>query len=110
MLYERYHLPLLITENGMSCHDAVMLDGKVHDPNRIDYVHRYLKELSRAADEGADIRGYMYWSVMDNFEWGGGYTERFGLIYVDYLNDLRRIKKDSFEWYKGVIASNGENL
>ena len=47
---------------------------------------------------------------MDNLEWGGGYTERFGLIYVDYLNDLRRIKKDSFEWYKGVIASNGENL
>ena len=109
-LYERYKTPIVITENGMGCHDTVSLDGKVHDPNRIDYVHRYLLELKKAAEEGADICGYMYWSVMDNFEWGNGFTDRFGLIYIDYLDGLRRIKKDSFEWYKGVIASNGENL
>lgn len=108
-LYERYKTPIVITENGMSCHDTVSLDGKVHDPNRIDYLNRYLLDLRRASEEGVDIRGYMYWSVMDNFEWGGGYTERFGLIHVDY-ETLERKKKDSFEWYKEVIASNGENL
>ena len=69
MLYERYHLPLLITENGMSCHDAVMLDGKVHDPNRIDYVHRYLLAVRRAVEDGVPVKGYFYWSFFDNFEW-----------------------------------------
>ena len=108
-LYERYKKPILITENGMSCHDTVSLDGKVHDPNRIDYTHRYLRELSRAADDGVDIKGYMHWSLMDNFEWACGYTERFGLIYVDFETG-QRIKKDSFYWYSQVIKTNGENL
>ena len=72
-LYERYHKPIYITENGLSCHDVISLDGKVHDPNRIDFLARYLRELRKAAEE-ADIRGYFQWSLMDNFEWAKGYS------------------------------------
>ena len=93
----------------MSCHDWVTPDGKVHDPNRIDYVRQYLKELRRAAGDGADIRGYFYWSLLDNFEWARGYTERFGLVYVDYATQ-KRTPKDSLAWYADVIGNNGENL
>ena len=108
-LYERYKVPFMITENGMSCHDAVSLDGKVHDPNRQDYMHRYLREFKRAAEDGVDAIGYFAWSLMDNFEWAFGYFDRFGLVYVDY-NTQERIVKDSFYWYKEVMETNGENL
>jgi len=108
-LWERYRLPFIISENGMSCHDWVTPDGKVHDPNRIDYVRQYLKELRRASGDGADIRGYFYWSLLDNFEWARGYTERFGLVYVDY-GTQKRTPKDSLAWYADVIRNNGENL
>ncbi len=107
-LYERYGKPVYITENGMSCHDWVSLDGKVHDPNRIDFTARYLQNLKRAAGE-ADIAGYFHWSMMDNFEWTNGYKERFGLVYVDYPTQ-KRIPKDSFYWYQSVIRENGRNL
>lgn len=108
-LYERYHKPIFITENGMSTHDAISLDGKVHDPNRVDYLHRYLRELRRAATDGADVFGYMEWSFLDNFEWSRGYKERFGLVYVDYATG-KRIPKDSAEWYRRVMELNGEAL
>ena len=108
-MYERYGLPILMTENGMAATDCVSLDGKVHDPQRIDFVNRYLLEYKRAADDGIPLMGYMYWSAMDNFEWAEGYDMRFGLIYVDY-RDQTRIIKDSGYWYKEVIESNGENL
>ena len=93
----------------MSCHDVVSLDGQVHDPNRIDYMHRYLRELRRAAEDGVDVRGYFAWSLMDNFEWAHGYNERFGLVHVDYTTQKRTIK-DSARWYAGVIAENGRAL
>lgn len=96
------------TENGLSCHDVVSLDGKVHDPNRIDFLARYLRELGKAAEE-VDIRGYFQWSLMDNFEWAKGYSDRFGLVYVDYRNQ-QRIMKDSAFWYKHVIETNGTEL
>lgn len=105
-LYERYQTPIYITENGLSCHDVVSLDGKVHDPNRIDFLARYLGELKKAAT-AADIRGYFHWSLMDNFEWSKGYSERFGLIYVDYRTQ-QRIMKDSAYWYRDYIKNNGE--
>lgn len=108
-LYERYHTPIIITENGLSCHDTVSLDGKVHDPNREDYLHRYLLAYRRAADEGVDVRGYFQWSLMDNYEWSSGYNERFGMVYVDYTTQ-KRIVKDSAWWYKRVMESNGESL
>ncbi len=105
----RYHLPYYITENGMSAHDAVSLDGQVHDPNRIDYMNRYLLGLEQAAKEGHPITGYFAWSLMDNFEWANGYNDRFGLIYVDFQTG-QRLLKDSAHWYKKVIESNGESL
>lgn len=109
-LSERYNnLPILITENGMANNDRVFLDGKVHDPIRIDYLTRYLRGLKKASDNGIDIMGYMYWSVMDNFEWASGYDKRFGLIYVDYQTQERTIK-DSGYWYKSVVETNGDNL
>lgn len=107
-LYERYRKPVYITENGMSCHDVVSIDGKVHDPNRTDFLARYLKELKRAAEE-IDLRGYFHWSLMDNFEWEKGYSERFGLVYVDYQTQ-KRMKKDSAYWYRDVIRNNGAKL
>lgn len=105
-LYERYRKPIYITENGMACHDTVSQDGKVHDPNRIDFLTRYLKNLKRAAEE-IDIRGYFQWSLMDNFEWDKGYAERFGIIYVDFETQ-ERIWKDSAYWYRDLIRRNGD--
>lgn len=108
-LYERYQTPIFITENGMSSHDWVHLDGKVHDPQRIDYLQRHLRWLKKAADEGIGIAGYFQWSFMDNFEWARGYHDRFGIVYVDYETQ-KRIPKDSYYWYRDVIRENGENL
>jgi len=108
-LYERYRVPLVITENGMSGIDWVSLDGKVHDPQRIDYTHRYLLSLRRAIADGTDVRGYFHWSIMDNCEWQQGYKERFGLIHVDFETQKRTLK-DSAHWYSRVIASNGASL
>lgn len=101
-MYERYQLPIVITENGMSAHDCVSLDGEVHDSNRIDFFHRYLLELEKAKEDGVDIAGYFHWSLMDNFEWSCGFTERFGLVYVDYKTQ-QRIPKDSVWGYKSWI-------
>lgn len=108
-LYERYKLPIIITENGLSMPDWVSLDGKVHDPNRIDFMNRYLLELKRAAADNIPIDGYFAWSVMDNFEWAEGYDERFGLIHIDFETQKRTLK-DSAYFYKDVIQSNGEVL
>lgn len=108
-LQERYHKPIYLTENGVSCRDVLSLDGKVHDPGRIDFLNRYLREVKRAVEDGVDIRGYFLWTLMDNFEWASGYSERFGLLYVDFETQ-ERIWKDSAYWYKDVIRTNGENL
>lgn len=108
-LYERYKKPIYITENGISCNDTVSSDGRVHDPGRIDFLEKYLKQLKKAADDGTDIRGYFQWSFTDNFEWSEGYTQRFGMIYVDYPTQ-KRIMKDSAFWYRDLIKENGRNL
>ena len=108
-VYERYGLPILMTENGMAVNDTVSLDGKVHDPQRIDFMNRYLREYKRAGEDGVPLMGYLYWSAMDNFEWSYGYDMRFGLIHVDY-RDQTRIIKDSGYWFKSVIESNGDNI
>ena len=108
-LFERYGKPILISENGMASHDWVQLDGKVHDPGRIDYMKRYLRELHRAMQDGTEVMGYMYWSIMDNFEWADGYDKRFGLVYVDYRTQERTIK-DSGYFYQTVIETNGETI
>ena len=109
-LADRYgNLPLYITENGMACHDTISLDGSVHDPNRIDFLHRYLKKLKEASEDGVDVRGYFHWAFTDNFEWSQGYNERFGLVYIDYQNQ-KRVPKDSYHWYQSIIKGNGANL
>ena len=97
--------PLYITENGCAYDDDV-IDGKCHDPRRIDYLDQHLRALSAAIEQGVDVRGYFHWSLMDNFEWSFGYSKRFGIVRVDY-DTLTRIPKASFDWYRGVIARNG---
>jgi beta-glucosidase len=108
-LSENYKLPIIVTENGMSNCDAVGLDGRVHDPGRIEFMTRYLLQLRRAIRNGVDVRGYFTWSLMDCFEWVEGYKHRFGLIHVDYETQ-KRTPKDSAYWYKEVISSNGSSL
>lgn len=108
-LHERYGLPMVITENGLSCRDWVSTDGRVHDPNRIDFAKRYLRELRRAVAEGIPVLGYFHWSIMDNFEWCEGYKHRFGMVFVDYETQQRTIK-DSALWYREVIRSGGKTL
>lgn len=101
--YERYNLPIYITESGMANNDWVMLDGKVHDPQRIDYLHRHLLGLKRTIDTGTPVKGYFQWSFMDNFEWAEGYTQRFGIVHVDYATQ-KRTPKDSYYWYRDLIS------
>lgn len=108
-LSEKYHLPLYITENGVACHDSISADGRVHDPNRISFLDNYLGALQKASDDGADVRGYFVWSFLDNFEWASGYSRRYGLVYVDFISQLR-IVKDSAYWYQKVMETNGRSL
>jgi beta-glucosidase len=107
--YERYKLPIYITENGMANVDWVAVDGKVHDPQRIDFLTRYLRELKKASEDGVKVGGYFQWTLMDNFEWAAGFRERFGIVYTDFLTQKRTLK-DSAYWYKDTIAANGANL
>ena len=109
-LYERYGKPIIITENGMSCADIISQDEHaVHDPQRVEFMRRYLKQLSKACDDGVKVAAYFAWTFMDNFEWSFGYQERFGMVYVNYATQ-ERIPKDSAYWYRDIIASNGAKL
>lgn len=108
-MYDRYHMPMYITENGMSCHDNVSPDGRVHDSNRIDFLDAYLSQVQKAADEGVDVRGYFLWTFLDNFEWTEGYKERFGIVHVNFATQ-KRIAKDSAYWYQKTIETNGREL
>ncbi|MBA8816294.1 beta-glucosidase [Microbacterium halimionae] len=96
--------PVVITENGASFHDVVDADGAVHDARRIAFVNAHLIAVAAAVEAGVDVRGYYCWSAFDNFEWAAGYTERFGLVHVDY-DTLVRTRKDSWFWYRDVVAS-----
>jgi beta-glucosidase len=99
-------IPLYVTENGLSVSsDKVDADGKVHDPRRLAFLEGHLMHCRRAIDQGVDLRGYFCWSLMDNFEWGLGYTQRFGLTHVDYQTFKRTIK-DSGHWYAQVALKN----
>ena len=96
---------IYITENGCSSSDVPAADGKVYDTDRVMYLRNYLSQLQRAAAEGIPVRGYFLWSLMDNFEWADGYTNRFGLHYVDYKSQ-KRTPKLSADFYREVIAKN----
>ena len=94
----------MITENGAAFDDVVSPDGAVHDANRVDYLHRHIDAVGEAIDQGADVRGYFVWSLLDNFEWSFGYDRRFGIIRVDYPAQRRTIK-DSARFYADIIEA-----
>jgi len=100
-----YNKPVLeITENGCSYLDSPDAHGKIPDQRRIEFTRGYLSALGRAITDGADVRAYHHWSLLDNFEWAEGYAQRFGLVYVDF-RDQRRIIKESGHWYSQLAAS-----
>jgi beta-glucosidase len=100
------HIPIYVTENGAAFPDYVNPDGAVNDPERVDYLERHLKAAHDAIAGGVDLRGYFCWSLMDNFEWAAGYSQRFGLVWVDFKTQ-ERIPKSSARWYAGVASRNG---
>lgn len=95
--------PLYVTENGSAWDDVVTADGAVHDTQRVAYLQAHLEAVSAAIDQGADVRGYFAWSLLDNFEWAWGYEKRFGIIHVDYDTQVRTVK-DSGLAYAAIIA------
>jgi beta-glucosidase len=99
-------LPLVITENGAAFDDQVAADGAVHDEDRRSFLEGHLRACHQAIADGVDLRGYLAWSLMDNFEWGFGYSKRFGIVHVDY-DTQRRTLKDSARWYAKVAQDNG---
>jgi len=103
-------LPLYVTENGAAFYDPPQSDGgSVDDPLRVAYLREHLRAVRRAIEEGAPVRGYFAWSLLDNFEWSHGYAKRFGIVHVDYRT-LRRTPKASARFYSEVIASGGASL
>ncbi|MYS27155.1 family 1 glycosylhydrolase, partial [Streptomyces sp. SID7804] len=96
--------PVHITENGSAEDDEAGPDGTVHDTDRVSYLRDHLTALRAAIDAGVDVRGYYVWSLLDNFEWAFGYDKRFGIVRVDYATQ-RRIPKDSYHWYRRMIAA-----
>ena len=114
-VYDRYQIPLMIVENGLGAVDEVEADGSIHDPYRIDYLRRHIEQMDEAIADGVDLMGYTMWGCIDLVSASTGeMKKRYGFIYVDKDNDgngtLARSRKDSFHWYKKVIASNGEDL
>ena len=96
--------PVHITENGSAEDDETSPDGAVHDPDRVAYLRDHLTALRAAMDAGVDVRGYYVWSLLDNFEWAFGYDKRFGIVRVDYATQ-QRTPKDSYHWYRSLIAA-----
>lgn len=105
-MYDRYKQPIIFTENGFAGLDYLRDGDRIVDPERIDYIKRMVRQLNRITNDGIDLRGYFYWSLMDNFEWANGFSPRFGLLHVDYQT-LERTPKQSFDFYRSVIESNG---
>ncbi|MFE5299628.1 GH1 family beta-glucosidase [Streptomyces sp. NPDC056632] len=99
-------VPLMITENGAAYDDYADPEGRVRDPERVAYLRAHLAAVHRAIEDGADVRGYFLWSLLDNFEWAYGYSKRFGIVHVDFATQ-RRTFKDSARWYAEVIARGG---
>lgn len=106
--YERYGLPVMVTENGMADNDKTE-NGAVHDKKRQGFLREYLASVKRAVNEDIPVLGYQHWSLLDNFEWAEGYEPRFGLIHVDFKTQKRTLKDSAYE-YKKIIESNGEIL
>lgn len=113
-VYDRYRVPVIITENGLGARD-ILEDGTVHDSYRIEYLREHIEAMADAIEDGVELFGYTPWGCIDLISMSTGEMDkRYGFIYVDMDNNgkgsLHRIRKDSFYWYRDVIASNGENL
>lgn len=113
-IYSRYHLPMLVTENGLGAYDELSADGQVHDSYRIIYLRKHIQQIQLAISDGCEMLGYCPWSAIDLISTHEGVKKRYGFIYVDRnefdLKTLNRYKKDSFYWYKKVIKTNGNDL
>jgi beta-glucosidase len=104
LLHRDYQLPdVLITENGGAFKDPLQ-HGRVQDDDRIDYLRTHIAAVADALEQGVPMRGYMVWSLMDNFEWSSGYSKRFGIVHVDYATQARTLK-DSALWYRGFLQT-----
>ncbi len=108
MVREEYGFdrPIYITENGVADSHGDSIQGPIHDEERIRYVAGFLEWIARAIEEGADVRGYYLWSLLDNYEWAAGFSQRFGIVHVD-SDTLVRTPKASADWYRDVIARRG---
>lgn len=114
-IYDRYQIPLMVVENGLGAYDKLEEDGSIHDPYRIDYLRQHIEQMEEAVKDGVDLMGYTPWGWIDVVSASTGeMAKRYGFVYVDKYDDgtgdLSRKKKDSFFWYKKVIASNGKDL
>lgn len=114
-MYDRYNLPLFIAENGLGARDRVAEDGQIHDDYRIQYLREHIAQMGEAIADGVDLMGYTMWGILDIISCGTiEMNKRYGVIYVDRdeagQGTNRRIPKDSFAWYKKVIAGNGADL
>ena len=107
-IYERYRLPIMVTENGMAWNDKVV-NGEVDDNIRIEFMDEYIGNVKKAIADGVPVIGYQHWSLLDNFEWAEGYEPRFGLVHVDFATQKRTIKNSAYH-YGEIIKTNGENL
>ncbi len=113
-IYNRYRLPMIVTENGMAVSEALDEEGKIHDDYRIGYLSDHIRQVGRLCEEGYPVFGYCPWSFMDVLSSHQGFAKRYGLVFIDRtdtdVKECQRYKKDSFEWYRKVIETNGEEL
>lgn len=114
-IYGRYGIPVMVVENGLGAKDVLEEDGSIHDDYRIDYLRKHIEQMGEAIKDGVDLIGYTPWGCIDLVSASTGeMAKRYGFIYVEKYDDgtgtLNRRRKDSFKWYKEVIASNGENI
>jgi len=113
-LYDRYEMPIYVVENGFGCDDEINENGEIIDDYRIDYMRKHIEEMKKAVEEGVDCRGYLVWGPVDILSSRANMNKRYGMIYVNRKNndlkDMKRMKKKSFDWYKHVIETNGEEL
>ena len=114
-IYSRYQIPLMVVENGLGAKDVMEADGTIHDGYRIDYFRKHIEQMGEAIEDGVDLMGYTPWGCIDLVSASTGeMAKRYGFIFVEKYDDgtgsLARRRKDSFYWYKKVIATNGEDL
>lgn len=108
--WHRYQLPILVLENGLGHRDLLDADGSIHDDYRIEYLRNHIERMREAVELGVEMVGYLTWSATDLYSTREGFEKRYGFVYVDKDDDLKRYRKDSFHWYSNVIATNGAEL